>query len=103
MKKFFSIVATLFCLLGTVQAENLSLTKPEQMTPLVGNHCVINQIDKDLIEAFGNTSSLGNLIDTNVDNYVSLSGLAGVDVPITRLFPLKTWSIITVRQMPIKK
>lgn len=89
MKKFFSIVATLFCLLGTVQAENLSLTKPEQMTPLVGNHCVINQIDKDLIEAFGNTSSLGNLIDTNVDNYVSLSGLAGVDVAYHQIVSIK--------------
>lgn len=89
MKKFVFIVATLFCLLGTVRAADLPLTKPEQMTPLVGSRCVINQIDKDLVEAFGNASSLGNLIDMNVDNYVSLSGLAGVEVAYHQIVSVK--------------
>lgn len=67
----------------------MPLTKPGQMTPLVGSHCVINQIDKDLVEAFGNASSLGNLVDTNVDNYVSLSGLAGVEVAYHQIVSVK--------------
>lgn len=81
-------MAALCCLLGSLQAqENLQL--PDKMTALVGNNCVINQIDKDLVDVFGVTSSLGNLTDTNIDNYASLSGLAGVEVGYHQVISVK--------------
>ena len=89
MKKFLLFVAALFGLLGTVHAEDLPLTKLDRMTPLVGSSCVINQIDKDLIDVFGSESSLGYLVDTNVNNYVSLSGLAGIEVAYHQIVSVK--------------
>lgn len=47
------------------------------------------QLDKDLVDVFGNISSLGNLVDTNTDNYVSLSGLAGVELAFHPIISVK--------------
>lgn len=88
MKKFFFFVAALFCLLGELRAQDLP-EKPHEMTALVGRSCVINQLDKDLVDVFGNISSLGNLVDTNTDNYVSLSGLAGVELAFHPIISVK--------------
>ena len=81
-------VAACFCLLGAVRAEDTQ-TSPEKMTALVGSGCVINQIDKSLIDVFGQESSLSNLLDTNIDNYASLSGLANIDVGYHQIISVK--------------
>ncbi len=87
MKRLFLYLTACFCLLGTLRAQEV-LT-PEQMTPLVGRNCVINQIDKSLIDVAGQESSLGNLLDTNIDNYANFSGLAGVDVGYHQILSIK--------------
>lgn len=87
MNKLISFMAACFCLLGTLHAQEV-LT-PNQMTPLVGRNCVINQIDKNLIDVAGQESSLGNLMDTNIDNYANFSGLAGIDVAYHQILSIK--------------
>lgn len=87
-KKVFFFVAALFCLLGELRAQETPQV-PHEMTALVGRGFVINQMDKDLIDVFGNTSSLGNLVDTNTDNYVSLSGLAGIELAYHQIISVK--------------
>lgn len=87
-KKVFFFVAALFCLMGSLRAQE-SPQVPDEATALVGRGCVINQMDKDLIDVFGNTSSLGNLVDTNTDNYVSLSGLAGIELAYHQIISVK--------------
>lgn len=86
VKRFFFFVAACFCLLGTLRAEELT---PSKMTPLVGRGRVINQIDKSLIDVVGQESSLNNLIDTNINNYASFSGLAGIDVAYHQIISVK--------------
>ena len=88
MKKLLMFLAAWSCLSGPLQAKNDPVTL-EKMTPLVGRNCVINQIDKELVDVIGLESSLGNLVDTNVDNYASLSGLAGVDVAYHQIVSVK--------------
>lgn len=88
MKKLLMFLAAWSCLSGPLQAKNDPITL-EKMTPLVGRNCVINQIDKELVDVIGLESSLGNLVDTNVDNYASLSGLAGVDVAYHQIVSVK--------------
>lgn len=86
MKRVIFFVAAFFCLLGTIRAERLN---PNRMTPLVGKGYVINQIDKSLIDVIGQESGLNNLIDTNIDNYTSFSGLAGIDVAYHQIISVK--------------
>ena len=88
MKKAFLFLAACFCLLNTLSAESVPVT-PMKMTPLVGRNCVINQIDKNLVDVVGTESSLNNLLDTNTDNYASLSGLAGIDVAYHQIISIK--------------
>ena len=79
--KLKEFLLTLVCICFSVSAGAQKVPwTPERMTPLVGKHCVINQIDKDLIDVVGIESSLGNVVDTNIDNYASLSKLAGINV-----------------------
>ena len=86
VKKVFFFVMACFCLLGSLHAEML---KPNKVTPLVGKGYVINQIDKSLIDVVGLESNLNNLIDTNIDNYTSFSGLAGIDVAYHQIVSVK--------------
>lgn len=88
MRKVFLSVVACFCLLSTLYSQNVHVS-PTEVTPLVGRSCVINQIDKNLVDVVGVESSLGNLIDTNIDNYASLSGLAGVDVAYHQIVSIK--------------
>ena len=87
MRRFLLFVAACVCLLGVVHAQEV-LT-PEEMTPLVGRSCVINQIDKNLIDVAGQESSLEYLLDTNINNYANFSGLAGVDVAYHQILSIK--------------
>lgn len=79
MKKFFLFVVACFCMLSYLHAAEKPVEEPAKMTPLVGRNCVINQIDKSLIDLFGDVSALGNIVDTNTNNYTSFSSLAGID------------------------
>lgn len=88
MRKFFLFVAACFCLLHSLWAQSEPII-PDKIIPLVGKNCVINQIDKDLVDVFGNVSSLNNLLDTNLDNYVSLSGLAGIELAYHQIISVK--------------
>lgn len=87
MRRILLFVAACVCLLGVVHAQDV-LT-PEEMTPLVGRNCVINQIDKNLIDVAGQESSLGNLLDANINNYADFSGLAGIDVGYHQILSIK--------------
>lgn len=53
---------------------------PQRMTALVGHGCVINQLDKSLIEAVASTADLGNIVDNNLKNYASFSSVLGATV-----------------------
>ena len=86
MRKIYFLFTAIFCLFASMRAAELS---PEKMTPLVGKHCIINQIDKNLIDAVSVESALENLLDTNTDNYASLSGLAGIDVAYHQIISVK--------------
>lgn len=88
MKKVLLLLTACFGLLSTLSAESVPIT-PQKMTPLVGRNCVINQIDKNLVDVVGIESSLDNLLDTNTENYASLSGLAGIDVAYHQIISIK--------------
>lgn len=88
MRKILLFMAACFCLLHSLCAQSKPVI-PEEVIPLVGKNCVINQIDKNLVDVFGDASSLGNLVDTNIDNYASLSGLAGIDVAYHQIISIK--------------
>lgn len=86
MKKICFLLMAFFCLFGSLRAAEVV---PEKLTPLVGKNCVINQIDKSLVDAVGMESALANLLDSNTDNYASLSGLAGIDVAYHQIISIK--------------
>lgn len=86
MKKICFLLMAFFCLFGSMRAAEVV---PEKLTPLVGKNCVINQIDKSLVDAVGMESALANLLDSNTDNYASLSGLAGIDVAYHQIISIK--------------
>lgn len=87
MKRLFLFVTACICLFGTLRAAEP--VSPTEMTPLVGRSCVINQIDKNLIDVAGQESSLEYLLDTNINNYANFSGLAGVDVAYHQILSIK--------------
>lgn len=58
MKKICFLLMAFFCLFGSLRAAEVV---PEKLTPLVGKNCVINQIDKSLVDAVGMESALANL------------------------------------------
>ena len=89
MKRFCFFFVLFCCMFGLVRAHEKQEFSPGQMTPLVGKGCVINQIDKSLVELFGNVSALNNVIDTNTDNYTSFSSLAGIDAAYHQILSIK--------------
>lgn len=89
MRKLFLFITTCFCLLGALYAADKPIMEPERMTPLVGRSCVVNQIDKSLIELFGDVSALGNIVDTNINNYTNFSSLAGIDAAYHQIISIK--------------
>lgn len=73
-----TMLAGIFSLLHATEVKDtLTLTK---MTPLVGTGCIINQIDKNLIEAVAGTSDLGNIVDVNPNNYAGFGSALSATV-----------------------
>lgn len=79
MKKVLLLLLGWLSAAGPILAEGAE-TSLEKMTALVGPGCVINQIDKSLIEAVGGTADLGNIVDTNLKNYASFSSAVSATV-----------------------
>lgn len=79
MKKVVLFLIGWLSAIGTIHAESVETT-PERMTALVGPGCVINQIDKSLIEAIAGTADLGNIVDNNLNNYASFSSALSATV-----------------------
>lgn len=79
MKKVVLFLIGWLSAIGTIHAESVETT-PERMTALVGPGCVINQIDKSLIEAIAGTADLGNIVDSNLNNYASFSSALSATV-----------------------
>ena len=88
MRRSYLILIAL-CIVGLVHAQGKQEFTPTQMTPLVGKGCVINQIDKSLVDLFGNVSALGNMVDSNTNNYTSFSSLAGIDAAYHQILSVK--------------
>lgn len=66
--------------LDVVQATYGATYKPNCRVPLVGEGRVINQITKNLVGVLSNSDNkLEYLVDKNLDNFVSLKGLAEVN------------------------
>lgn len=51
MKRMLLLLMGWLSAIGSIHAEEVTTISPEGMTALVGPGCVINQIDKSLIEA----------------------------------------------------
>lgn len=83
MKKMLYSLAIFMHVAGILHATGSSEFTPTGMTPLVGPGCVINQIDKSLVEAVAGTSDLDYIVDTNPQNYASFSSLLSADVAYT--------------------
>lgn len=80
MKRVLLFLIGWLSIIGTTHAQVDSLYSPKKMTALVGPRCVINQIDKNLVEAVASTSDLGNIVDKNLNNYASLSSALSATV-----------------------
>lgn len=89
MRKLILFLVAGICLLQFLHATDKPVEEPTGMTPLVGRGCVINQIDKSLIELFGGVSALGNMVDTNTNNYTSFSSLTGIDAAYHQIISIK--------------
>lgn len=82
MKKMLFLALAWLSTIGILHAEGNEIS-PDTITPLVGSGCVINQIDKSLVEAVTSTSDLDYIIDTNPNNYASFSSVLSTDVAYT--------------------
>lgn len=80
MKRMLLLLMGWLSAIGSIHAEEVTTISPEGMTALVGPGCVINQIDKSLIEAVAGTADLGNIVDTNLNNYASFSSAVSATV-----------------------
>lgn len=88
MKKVFFLLIGWLSAVGTIQAESIE-TSPQEMTALVGHGCVINQIDKNLIEAVAGTADLGNIVDKNLNNYASFSSALSATIAYSPTIAIK--------------
>lgn len=89
MKKMLFLFTVWMSVIGILHATESSEITPVGMTPLVGPGCVINQIDKSLVEAVAGTSDLDYIVDTNPENYASFSSVLSADVAYTPTVAVK--------------
>lgn len=81
MKKMFFLLVIWMSAIAALHASEVRDTiAPRKLTPLVGAGCVINQIDKNLIEAIAGTSDLDYIVDTNPNNYASFGSVLSAAV-----------------------
>lgn len=83
MKKKLFLLVMWMSAIGILHATESNEFTPDKMTPLVGSGCVINQLDKSLVEAIAGSSDLDYIIDTNPNNYASFSSVLSTDVVYT--------------------
>lgn len=88
MNKVLLLLIGWLSIIGTIHAELIEKT-PDRMTALVGSSCVINQIDKSLIEAVASTGELGNIVDSNINNYASFSSAVSATVAYNPTISIK--------------
>lgn len=88
MKKVLFLLLGWLSAIGTIHAVTEPIN-PEKMTALVGPNCVINQIDKSLIEAVASTADLGNIVDNNLNNYASFSSAVSATVAYSPTIAIK--------------
>ncbi len=73
----------------SASAQEVEYTSPEQLTPLVGRYCLVNDLDASLISVLSGASNVNSLLDTNLDNYMSISGLASIDLAYQPIISVK--------------
>lgn len=83
MKKKLFLLVMWMSAIGILHATESNEFTPDKMTPLVGSGCVINQLDKSLVEAIAGSSDLDYIIDTNPNNYATFSSVLSTDVVYT--------------------
>lgn len=88
MKKILLLLLGWLGCIGAIHAESVEIS-PQKMTALVGPGCVINQIDKSLIEAVASTADLGNIVDNNLKNYASFSSVLNATVAYNPTIAIK--------------
>lgn len=88
MKKVLLFLVGWLSTIGLIHAQ-LVETSPQKMTALVGTGCVINQIDKSLIEVVASTTDLGNIVDNNLNNYASFSSALSATVAYNPTIAIK--------------
>lgn len=88
MKKVLFLLLGWLSAIGTIHAVTEPIN-PDKMTALVGPSCVINQIDKSLIEAVASTADLGNIVDNNLNNYASFSSAVSATVAYSPTIAIK--------------
>lgn len=88
MKKGLLLLIGWLCAIGILHSASIE-TSPQQMTALVGPGCVIDQIDKSLIEAVASTTDLGNIVDNNLKNYASFGSALSTEVAYSPTLAVK--------------
>ncbi len=73
----------------SASAQEVEYTTPEQLTPLVGRYCLVNDLDANLISVLSGASGVNALLDTNLDNYMSIGGLASIDLAYQPIISVK--------------
>ncbi|MCC8038683.1 MAG: hypothetical protein LIP02_11230 [Bacteroidales bacterium] len=88
-REFGVVVAMLITSAFTANAQEVEYTSPEHLTPLVGRYCLVNDLDTSLISVLNGATSVNALLDTNVDNYMSIAGLASINLAYQPIISVK--------------
>lgn len=89
MRKVLFLLSTWIVAVTTVHASVRDTLTTDRMTPLVGTGCVIEQIDKNLVDVIASTSDLDHIVDTNPNNYASFGSVAGVTLLYNPILSVK--------------
>lgn len=89
MRRILFLLSTWIVALTTVQAGVRDTITADRATPLIGNGCVINQIDKNLVDVVASTTELNYFVDTNPNNYASFRAVAGVTLLYNPILSVK--------------
>lgn len=100
MKKIWIVLSIWIVAITTIHASVRDTLIVDRMTPLVGSGCVIDQIEKNLVDVIANTSDLDYIVDTNPNNYASFGSVAGVTLLYNPILSVKDMNHIYSETTP---
>ena len=100
MKKIWIVLSIWIVAITTIHASVRDTLIVDRMTPLVGSGCVIDQIEKNLVDVIANTSDLDYTVDTNPNNYASFGSVAGVTLLYNPILSVKDMNHIYSETTP---